>query len=230
MTSIIHSLSPITLIGGGKVGSGDLTLALSLAPLCVAADGGANVALAAGIELAAAIGDFDSLDAEVRAQIPVARQHHIAEQNSTDFDKCLRHIEAPVVLAVGFSGDRVDHQMAALHTLVVRADRPCVILGEHEVMFVCPREITLPTMAGDVVSLFPMKGLAGTSTGLEWPIDGLLLSPGERVGTSNRALGPVILTMPEAGMLCFVPRRMLAEVIAALSALPTHAKWPARAR
>ncbi|MFT5799647.1 MAG: thiamine pyrophosphokinase, partial [Candidatus Azotimanducaceae bacterium] len=46
MTPIVHSLDPITLIGGGEVGPADLNFALGLAPVCVAADGGASVAVA----------------------------------------------------------------------------------------------------------------------------------------------------------------------------------------
>ena len=110
----VHSLAPITLIGGGEVRDGDLELALNLAPTCVAADGGANVAVAKGITLEAVIGDFDSVSPETLSVIPKACQHHIAEQNSTDFDKCLRNISAPVVIAVGFTGARIDHQMSAL--------------------------------------------------------------------------------------------------------------------
>ena len=118
MTSVFQSNRPVTIVGGGDVGPEDLSLALSIAPTCVAADGGSIVALAAGIELEAVIGDFDSLNASVLAQVPVERQHHISEQNSTDFDKCLRNVETPVVVGVGFLGGRVDHQMAAMHTLL----------------------------------------------------------------------------------------------------------------
>lgn len=226
MTPIVHSLDPITLIGGGEVGPDDLDLALGFAPRCVAADGGASVALAANINLDAVIGDFDSLDAEVLAQIPAERRHHITEQNSTDFDKCLRGIAAPVVVAVGFSGGRLDHQMAAMHTLVARADRPCVILGAQEVVFHCPPQIALPTQDGDVVSLFPLAEVAGTSTGLEWPIDGLKFAPERYVGTSNRALGPIKLTMSGRGMLCILPRHMLGAVMQALALLEDPAPPP----
>lgn len=230
MIPIVHSLNPITLIGGGEVGPADLNFALGLAPVCVAADGGASVAVAAGINLHAVIGDFDSVDDAVLKQIPIERRHHIPEQNSTDFDKCLRHISAPVVIAVGFTGRRLDHQLAAMHTLVVRADRPCVILGETEVVFHCPPQLSLPTQAGDVVSLFPLAEVTGTSTGLEWPIDGLKLAPNYKVGTSNNALGPVQLTMSGPGMLCIVPRRLLGEVTQALALPEAHATWPALVR
>ena len=230
MTSIVHSFAPITLVGGGEIGPADLDLALSIAPICVAADGGASAVLAAGINLDAVIGDFDSVDNAVLAKVPPERRHHIPEQNSTDFDKCLRHITAPVVVAVGFSGGRLDHQMAAMHTLVARADRPCVILGAHEVVFHSPPQIDLPTQVGDIVSLFPLAEVTGASTGLEWPIDGLNFAPDRYVGTSNRAIGPMRLTMSGTGMLCIVPRRMLGAVTQALALHEEHATWPARVK
>ncbi|MEP3234010.1 MAG: thiamine diphosphokinase [Hyphomicrobiales bacterium] len=223
---VVHSLAPIALIGGGNVGPDDLSLALKIAPTCVAADGGANVAVAAGIIPAAVIGDFDSVTSDTLSKIPVDRHHHIVEQNSTDFDKCLRNISAPVVIAVGFSGARIDHQMGALHTLVVRSERPCIILGPEEIVFHCPPHITIPTLEGETVSLFPMSEITGKSTGLEWPIDGLVFSPNRQIGTLNRAYGEVTLAMSGPGMLCIVPRRLIGAITQVLASLPVHETWP----
>ena len=63
-----------------------------------------------------------------RVAVPPERLHPIPEQDSTDFDKCLRHIAAPLVLGVGFLGGRVDHELAAFSTLVTRCDRPALRL------------------------------------------------------------------------------------------------------
>lgn len=115
---IVEAPEPITLIGGGEIATGALEEALALAPGLVAADGGAAAALAAGYRPQAVIGDFDSLSEDVRAQLPPDSLHPVAEQDSTDFDKALRSIAAPAVLAVGFLGARVDHQLAAFSTLV----------------------------------------------------------------------------------------------------------------
>ncbi|MFT4708421.1 MAG: thiamine pyrophosphokinase, partial [Ascidiaceihabitans sp.] len=49
------------------------------------------------------------------------------------------------------------------------------------------------------------------------------------VGTSNRAVGPLQLTMSGTGMLCIVPRRMLGAVIQALVSQRARATWPAPA-
>ncbi|MCF6233953.1 MAG: thiamine diphosphokinase [Rhodobacteraceae bacterium] len=220
---IVHELEPITLIGGGEVGEGDLALALERAPVLVAADGGADTALALGHRPVAVIGDFDSLTDAARAALPEARMIAIAEQDSTDFDKALRHIAAPLVLGVGFLGGRIDHQLAAFNTLVRQSDHRCILIGERELVFQVPPKIEVGLAAGDVVSLFPMRLVSGRSQGLAWPIDGLELSPGGRVATSNRALGRVVLELDGSGgpndpggLLMITPRGSLDAVMRAL--------------
>lgn len=217
---IVTTPERVTLVGGGDISAGDLDLALSHAPVLVAADSGADAALAQGHVPQAVIGDFDSLSDSARAGIPADRLHHIAEQDSTDFDKALRSIDAPLVLAVGFLGARVDHQLAAFNVLVRHAGSPCVLLGEDEVIFAAPPRVLLPTEGDDTVSLFPMAEVSGRSTGLVWPIDGLVMQPWGRVGTSNRAEGPVTLEIDGPGMLVIVPRRRLEGVLTALVSPP----------
>ncbi|MEM8729100.1 MAG: thiamine diphosphokinase [Pseudomonadota bacterium] len=220
--AIVETEDWVTLIGGGEVQTEDLSLALQLAPVLVAADSGADWALAQGISPIAVIGDFDSLSETTRAGLPAARLHQIAEQDSTDFDKALRNIAAPVVLAVGFLGARVDHQLAAFHVLARHSDRACLLLGPREVIFAAPPGVPLQfdLSAGDVVSLFPMTAVSGRSTGLRWPIDGLDFAPMTRIGTSNAAEGPVTLTFDGPGMLVILPRRALHGALTALASRP----------
>ncbi len=247
-TSILSRTHPVTLIGGGQVLPDDIAEARALAPTCVAADGGADRALAAGITPEAVIGDMDSLSAETRAVLPEGALHHIAEQDSTDFDKALRSIDAPAILAVGFAGRRVDHTLAAFHTLVMRPETACVMLCERDVVFLCPPRLSLAMAPGTRVSLFPMAAVTGRSRGLEWPIDGLAFAPDGTSGTSNRATGDLYLEMDAPGMLCILPRRFLPAVtvqlagmaptagqrtseVASLSSREPSAplRWPARA-
>lgn len=212
---IVYTLEAVTLVGGAPVLPADLKAALDLAPVPVAADSGAQALLAAGRMPRAVIGDFDSLDAAVAARIPSDRLFPIREQDSTDFDKALSRIEAPLVLAVGFLGARVDHQLAGFNALVVNAHQPCVMIGSHEVAFHLPARLQLDLSPGDTVSLFPFAPVTGRSEGLEWPIDGLAFAPDGRVGTSNRAQGRVTLTTEGHGLVAFVPRARLAAVVAA---------------
>jgi thiamine pyrophosphokinase len=228
--TIVSSRDPVTILGGGTVFADDLSLAQTYSSVIVAADSGAHVALEADVELAAVIGDMDSISTRSFAQIPPEKRFVITEQDSTDFDKALRHVETPLVIAVGFSGGCIDHQLAVFHTLVRRPDRPCLVLAEHDVIFLCPRRIDLPLPPRTRVSLFPLGPVSGRSEGLEWPIDGLQFAPGKLSGTSNRATGPVSLEMEAPCMLCILPRTFFADVIRVLMALPPeYGQWPARA-
>ncbi|MGZ3216755.1 thiamine diphosphokinase [Paracoccus sp. T5] len=205
----------VTVIGGGAVSDADLTQALGVAPVLVAADGGADQALALGRAPDWVIGDLDSISHSARRRIPSSRVMHVAEQDSTDFVKCLSRIDAPVVMAVGFAGLRLDHTLAAL-TAMVQPQAPCVVmLASDDVIFACPPRLMLPLMPGTRVSLYPMGPAQGTSTGLEWPIEGIGFAPGGRVGTSNRATGLVTLRM-EGPMLVMLPRDCLGTALTAL--------------
>lgn len=223
---IVHALGPVALLGGGEATRADLDTVLNRTEKLVAADGGARLALAAGYVPDAVIGDFDSLSAADRAQIPADRLHVVREQDSTDFDKALRAIRAPLVVAAGFLGARVDHQLAAFSTLMRHADRPCILLGATELVFLVPPVLELDLAPLDVVSLMPMAPVRGTSTGLAWPIDGLELRPGGRIGTSNQATGAVRLEVEAPALLGIVPRGALDPLMQALVPL-TRARWPA---
>ncbi len=194
----------------------DLVQAMALAPVVVAADGGADRCLQRGVMPQAVIGDFDSISVRARAAIAADRLHVIGEQDSTDFDKALRSVAAPFVLALGFAGARIDHGLAVFNTLV-RRDAPCVVVGPRDVVFYAGRAVRLDMRVGDRLSLFPMGRVSGQSRGLEWPIAGLDFAPDGRIGTSNRvAAGQVELVFDAPGMLVIVPKRYLPGVIAAV--------------
>ena len=223
---IVHSLAPVVLVGGGQVRSEDLDAALKLGTRVVAADAGLDRALAAGVVPEAVIGDLDSVSAEGLAQLKAEDRHQVSEQDSTDFDKALRHVAAPVVIGVGFTEGRLDHQLAVLHSLLVHAHRPCVLLGQEEITLLAPPQIRVPTREGDVVSLFPLVPVSGRSLGLKWPIDGLAFAPGKKIGTSNVAHGPVELELDGPGMILMLPRALIQPVVAALSQVSAP-RWPA---
>ncbi len=213
---IVRSSAYITLLGGGKSRRNELSEALTLAPCLVAADGGAAVALRYGHMPRTVIGDLDSLDPDTRAALPSQVLHEIAEQDSTDFDKALRSVEAPLVLGVGFLGRRVDHQLANFSTLVRRAERRCILIGKRDVVLAAPRRIELDLERGSRVSLFPLREMRGRSDGLHWPIDGLDFHPVGQIGTSNRVSGrggPVTLEFESPGMLLILPRKALPAAI-----------------
>ncbi|MCC7320881.1 MAG: thiamine diphosphokinase [Rubellimicrobium sp.] len=226
---IVHASAPVTLVGGGPLGAGDLEAARALAPVLVALDRGADHLLAAGLRPEAVIGDLDSLSDASRAAFG-DRLIAVAEQVTTDFDKGLRHVAAPLILGVGLSGGRLDHELAALSGLVARPDRACLILGAETVTFLCPPQLDLDLPGDSALSLFPMAPVAVDSCGLVWPTDGIAFRPGGRIGTSNRvAEGPVRLWADCPAMLVIVPRAGLGPAAAALRAAPRWAAPPPEA-
>ncbi|MGI3212299.1 thiamine diphosphokinase [Roseovarius tibetensis] len=220
----VHAKAPITLLGGARVSTGLLDTAQRLAPGIIAADSGADRALAHGITPRAVIGDFDSISDDTRTRLDATTLHPMLDQDSTDFDKCLRSITAPLILGVGFCGERLDHQMAACNTLVRYPAQRCVLLGEVDLMVLCPPAIHLDLPEGCRVSLFPMGAVEGASDGLAWPIGGLNFAPDGPIGTSNTALGPVHLSVTSPKMLLMLPVSMLDILVTALSESASF--WP----
>ena len=183
----------ITLVGGGPVDPHRLKQALSLAPTLVAADGGADHVHRLGHRVSRIVGDLDSLTNLQFWRDQGAEVVRIAEQDSTDFEKCLYGTEANLYLGVGFLGRRLDHSLACLRTLAAYPDKRVILVGDGDLVFLCPRKFTINLQAGTRVSIFPMgRVTAGPSKGLRWPLDGLVMEPFGQIGTSNEATGGVV--------------------------------------
>lgn len=217
--AIVQSTEIVTLIGAGAVAEAVLTESLRFAPRILAADGGAVWAVKRGKIPDAVFGDLDSLDATTRRAIPEHRLHASQDQQTTDFEKALSAIIAPLILAVGFTGGRIDHELAAYNALVRITQSPTIILGEDDICLALSNALTLELPVGTRVSLFPMAEVRCRSTGLRWPTDHLTFQPWGRVGTSNETSSHrITLTSSGPGMLVILPRSTLAAVISALSA------------
>ena len=222
---IVRVLETVTLVGAGSATNAEIDRCMNMSRHLVAADGGAFHCLSAGHMPDAVIGDMDSLSALDREGVPMDRVHEISEQDSTDFDKCLRNIGAPLVLGVGFTGARMDHQLACYNVLARRPDRRCILLSDTDIAFLAPPRLQLDLAEGTRVSLFPFGLVEGASDGLKWPIGGLTFTPDGRIGTSNEALGPIDLTLTGPKMLVILPKSELELTTEAL--LATAATWPA---
>lgn len=222
--SIVRSPGEVLLVGGGQISSCVLSDALARAETVVAADGGAVPVMALGRCPDAVIGDLDSLPPEVMQALPPAVLHRIEEQDSTDFDKCLRHIEAPLVLGHGFLGARLDHQLAAMTVLARHPDRRCLLVGEQDVVCLAPPRLALDLPVGLRLSLYPLAPVRGRSDGLRWPLEGLRFAPDGIVGTSNEVTGPVRLEFETPGMLLILPLTAQEALRAGLR--EAAARWP----
>lgn len=213
----------LVIVGGGAV---DYQLMRDLAASgahLVAADGGADEIVKAGLVPEAIIGDFDSIS-DPDSWLGRTRLIRISEQETTDFEKVLYSVSAPVTIALGMTGKRFDHTLAALDAVARRAtDRIIILVDEADVAMALTGSFSFEVDAGDRVSVHPLKAIKfRRSIGLKYPLDGLRLAPGERTGTSNEAeLGPFRIE-PEprakAPWLLIVDRRYLFALAAAATA------------
>lgn len=220
---------PVGLVGGGPVGESAFELSQRHVKLFVGVDGGGDALLRRNMPPEAVIGDMDSLSEAARAAIPADRLIAVAEQDSTDFEKALERLEAPLILALGFTGARLDHELAAFHGLVRFPQRPVIVIGAEDIVLHLPAELTLDLSAGTRVSLFPLDAVRVAIEGLEWSFEALDLHPARKIGTSNRALGgPVRLRANGPGCLLLLPHSALEPVIAALAQSDLHSP-PGRA-
>lgn len=216
--TLLRSDTPVTLVGGGPVAADQLGVALGLAPTVVAADGGADVALPEPHRFRAVIGDLDSLRGRRGLEAAGVAVHEVAEQNSTDLEKCLYSVSAPLFIGLGFLGGRLDHTLAAMSALLGRPDVVAVLVGENDVCFLCPELLEMDLPAGTRVSLYPLAPSRGvTGEGLRWPIGGRDLAPGGLIGTSNAATGgPVRIGFDSRCVLVILPADRLGSVCAAV--------------
>ena len=214
---IVHAATPVTLLGGADIDAGDLNMCLRLAPMVVAADGGADHALRAGRSPVAVIGDMDSLTEAARTAF-AAVLHPVAEQDTTDFEKCLTRIRAPLILAAGFLGGRLDHTLSTLgvlarlracHVVLVTRDDVCVLLPAGESLW--------PLATGLRLGVLPLGAVRVSSEGRRWDLNDRAMAPDGLVSSSNavasgpvrlQVAGPVLLTLPRqaAGVVTDVVR------------------------
>ena len=218
MTALFSASEPVLLVGGGEISREAFEIARPQTGPIVAADGGAEVCAALGLTPDAIIGDLDSLSDPDAWRARGVAVHHIPEQVSTDFEKCVTHIDAPLILALGFTGARVDHTLAVMNTVARLGPRPLIVVGSQDVIWAMSAETRLTLDAGEVVSLFPMRGVRDLhSVGLKWPIDGLDFAPMGFSGTSNESLGGTVeITLDRTGMLGMLPLTALPALIALL--------------
>ncbi len=211
----------VTLVGAGALDRAMVEAAHRLAPILIDADGGADSLVEMRLHPRAVIGDMDSIADPERWRAGPAAFVQLAEQDTTDFEKCLYATEAPFYLAVGFTGRRIDHTLAVFHTLLRYPSKRIVLVGENEVSALAPPRTTLrlAVMPGARVSIYPLLPVTAThSRGLTWPIDGLALAPGHKIGTSNEASQPVVeVAFNGPGALVMLEREALGSLAGAIS-------------
>ncbi len=211
---------PMAIVGGGAVDPALLRELADRGVALVGADGGADAIGDAGLMPAAIIGDLDSL-ADRTVWEERTSVIHIAEQITTDFQKALYSTSAPVTLALGMTGKRLDHTLAALSAVLQYAPtRRLLLVDEVDVALAVVGAIRFGAGTRERVSIHPLLPIRfSRSTGLFYPMDGLLLEPGGLIGTSNEGTGGPVEVVPydDTPWLLILGKERLWDLMAAQS-------------
>lgn len=210
---------PMAIVGGGAVAPGLLAELAARGVALVGADGGADAIGDAGLMPEAIIGDLDSLS-DRTAWEAQTRVIHIPEQITTDFQKALYSTQAPVTLALGMTGKRLDHTLAALSAVLQYAPtRRLLLVDEVDVALAVTGPVRFSAGLRERVSIHPLAPISFvSSTGLFYPMDGLTLEPGGLIGTSNAGTGGPVEVIPadQTPWLLILARDRLWDLVAAL--------------
>jgi thiamine pyrophosphokinase len=201
----------------------------------VAADSGVRHAVALGLRVDRAVGDFDSVDPalldRVEAEGAVVERHPTAK-DATDLelalDAAMVHDPARLVV-VGGHGGRLDHLLA--NALVLASGRYAgatveAVVGDALVSVARPgAAVVVHGRPDDVVTLLPVHGAAhGVRTaGLRYPLRDETLHEGSTRGVSNELLGEEATVRLSAGVLLVVrPQPPPGPPEASRPAIPPH--------
>ena len=190
--------------------------------LCIAADSGAEYALAAGLQLDVVVGDLDSISADALATVEAAGveiRRHPAAKDRTDlelaFDRVLE-AEPDRVVVVGIGGGRLDHALANIGVLAASARdggfEVDALVGYARLSIINGAR-TLNGALGETLSLLAvLGGVEGVTTeGLEFPLYDEPLAAGSARGVSNRFVAPLATITVASGILLAVQPFALRE-------------------
>ena len=194
-----HPDCVIVVSGGGPAPAGVLERLPAGAPV-VAADSGIDTALALGLRVDVAVGDFDSVTAAGLAAVEASGARiirHPADKDATDLalglDVAVELLgdRAGTIVVVGADAGRLDHLLAgilALASPVTARHNVRAHLGPATVHVVHgPGVIDVDAPVGATLTLVPVGGAAiGVTTGgLRYPLRREPLAAGTTRGVSN---------------------------------------------
>ena len=163
--------------------------------LVIGVDGGAAVALRAGLEPKVVIGDMDSIPEKLRIELEARGCRFLqypTRKNETDTELAMRYAlqaGAEEIVFIGATGKRLDHTLANVLLLAMpelEGVKCRIIAGDTEAWLVRDT-LEIAGRPGDIVTLLPLgQDAIGLRTeGLEYALHGETLCFGMARGVSN---------------------------------------------
>ena len=206
--SVRHAL----VVAGGP--SPDGITDLPDADIVIAADRGAEHAMALGLHVDVVVGDLDSIDPDTLAEFEDSGtriEPHPVDKDDTDLELALATALAAGATSatiVGSASGRLDHALGIL--LAGASDRWEGLRIDLRIdaarAWIVRDHIEIEGQPDEVVSLLAVGGPATgvTSTGLRWRLAEATMSPGVAVGLSNLMADTTATITLAAGTLLVV--------------------------
>ena len=201
----------VVVVAGGDPPALAAALAVPLGAPVVAADKGLEHALALGLEVTVAVGDFDSASpeaVELAEAAGVRIERHPGEKDATDLELALdvgATMSPSRILVLASDNGRLDHLLSA--AVLLASDRYArwqvdAFFGEAHV-HVVRGERDLEGAPGELITLLAVNGPAEAvrTEGLVYPLRGETLEPGSSRGVSNVFADPTARVAVEQGVL-----------------------------
>jgi thiamine pyrophosphokinase len=204
---VVTGAAPLEPVAVARLGDADFI---------VAADGGLDHALAAGLRPHLLVGDLDSVSAAARdwAAGHAETAVHPTDKSRTDTELAIavatdRRPERLTLLAG--AGDRLDHTIAAVGALGGPSTEAIATVdgwwGAQRLLVVRPgRPVGFMSPPGTTFSVLALHGPCRgvTIAGARWPLTGADLDPVVGVGVSNQTAGGEVIVEVAAGVLTVI--------------------------
>lgn len=221
----MDSTSPLALIfTGGARPNERIAQDIDTPQLVIAADSGWSHARAFGYVPQFLVGDFDSISANDLAEahsLDTEIIEHSVDKDLTDTEIAMqlaRTLKYERIHVVSGGGDRFDHLIAMLHSLVAHTEDVVVTahIGPSFVHFVTPKQRFHTTCAPDsTVSLIPLGGSARgvRSQGLKWNLSRETLHSFAARGVSNYTTADSFSLSLRTGVLAVFITQLTGETL-----------------
>lgn len=154
----------------------------------IGVDRAAHWLLTHGVTPHVAIGDFDSATKSeldlIKKSIKLVKQYP-SKKDATDMELALRYARG-ITLVFGWSGNRLDHTLAALHLM----GRHILIDNKNRIRLAGRGKTIIEKASYRYVSILPYtKSIMLSLTGFKYNLNRKILNKGSSLGVSNEIVG-----------------------------------------
>lgn len=185
----------------------------------ICADGSAEHVLKLGYKPQIIIGDFDSLDNNIRKKLQreaIEWYRYPVKKDETDFELALNLAiskKVTEIIIFGILGNRIDHMVANINLLArIKKEKKSVqilIIEGNSESFIADGNVTLKGRIGDIISIIPLgdevRGI--TTRGMEYALKRDKLFFGTTRGVSNVLTKPIAQVLISGGVALVVHNR-----------------------